>query len=110
MNTSPGYPRPNPSLSFWLQHTRNSHLLGHRTTDTLPDKTDVTIIGSGLSGAATAHFLLTAGPEDRRPRSVTLLEAREACDGATAQNGGHCRPDCYRGASDSNLLFSILQG
>ncbi|KAJ7793680.1 FAD dependent oxidoreductase [Mycena olivaceomarginata] len=78
MDTSPGYPRPNPSLSFWLQHTRNSPLLGHRTTDTLPDKTDVTIIGSGLSGAATAYFLLTAGPEDRRPRSVTLLEAREA--------------------------------
>ncbi|KAJ7354380.1 FAD dependent oxidoreductase [Mycena albidolilacea] len=93
------YPRPNPS--FRLQLTRKSPLLGHRTTDTLPDKTDVTIIGSGLSGAATAYFLLTAGPEDRRPRSVTLLEAREACDGATARNGGHCRPDCYRGASDS---------
>jgi hypothetical protein len=47
MDTSPGYPRPNPLLSFWLQHTRNSPLLGHRTTDTLPDKTDVAIIGSG---------------------------------------------------------------
>ncbi|KAJ7878012.1 FAD dependent oxidoreductase [Mycena olivaceomarginata] len=96
MDASPGYPRPNPSLSFWLQHTRNSPLLGHRTTNALPDKTDVTIIGSGLSGAATAYFLLTAGPEDRRPKSVTLLEAREVCDGATARNGGHCRPDCYR--------------
>ncbi|KAJ7875548.1 hypothetical protein B0H14DRAFT_3106577 [Mycena olivaceomarginata] len=88
MDVSPGYPRPNPSLSFWLQHTRNSPLLGHRTTDALPGRTDVTIIGSGLSGAATAYFLLTAGPEDRRPKSVTLLEAREVCDGATARNGG----------------------
>ncbi|KAJ7812395.1 FAD dependent oxidoreductase [Mycena olivaceomarginata] len=82
MDTSPGYPRPNPSLSFWLQHTRNSLLLGLRTTDALPDKTDAVIIGSGLSGAATAYFLLTAGPEAKRPKSVTLLEAREACDGA----------------------------
>ncbi|KAJ7354422.1 FAD dependent oxidoreductase [Mycena albidolilacea] len=102
MDASPGYPRPNPSLSFWLQHTRNSPLLGHRTTDALPDKTDATIIGSGLSGAATAYFLLTAGPEDKRPKSVALLEAREACDGATARNGGHCRPDCYRGAANSH--------
>ncbi|KAJ7875552.1 FAD dependent oxidoreductase [Mycena olivaceomarginata] len=96
MDAFPGYPRPNPSLSFWLQHTRHSPLLGHRTTAALPDKTHVTVIGSGLSGAATAYFLLTAGPEDRRPKSVALLEAREACDGATARNGGHCRPDCYR--------------
>jgi hypothetical protein len=81
MDTSPGYTRPNPSLSFWLQHTRNSPLLGLRTTDALPDKTDAAIIGSGLSGAATAYFLLTAGPEAKRPKSVMLLEAREACDG-----------------------------
>ncbi|KAJ7227872.1 FAD dependent oxidoreductase [Mycena haematopus] len=97
MDATPGYPRANPCLSFWLQHTRSSPLHGHRTTETLPDKADVTIIGSGLSGAATAYFLLTTGPEEKRPRSVTLLEAREACDGATARNGGHCRPDCYRG-------------
>ncbi|KAJ6594671.1 FAD dependent oxidoreductase [Mycena capillaripes] len=93
MDNKPGYPQPNPSLSFWLQGTRNSPLLGHRTTEALPAKTDITIIGSGLSGAATAYFLLT-GPNP--PRSVTMLEAREACDGATARNGGHCRPDCYR--------------
>ncbi|KAJ7875550.1 hypothetical protein B0H14DRAFT_3437105 [Mycena olivaceomarginata] len=97
-------PCPTPSLSFWLQHTRNSPLLGHRTTAALPDKTDATIIGSGLSGAATAYFLLTAGLEDRHPKSVALLEAREACDGATARNGGHCRPDCYRGAANSNSI------
>ncbi|KAJ7860342.1 FAD dependent oxidoreductase [Mycena leptocephala] len=93
MDSAPGYPQPNPSLSFWLQGTRNSLLLGHRTTEALPESTDITIIGSGLSGVATAYFLLT-GPNP--PRSVTLLEAREACDGATGRNGGHCRPDCYR--------------
>ncbi|KAK7001321.1 FAD dependent oxidoreductase [Favolaschia claudopus] len=96
MSSTPGFPSSRPSVSFWLQHTRNSPLLGHRTTQNLPVKSDVTIVGSGLSGVATAYFLLTAEPEDRRPSSVTLFEAREACDGATARNGGHCRPDCYR--------------
>ncbi|KAJ6456500.1 FAD dependent oxidoreductase [Mycena sanguinolenta] len=96
IDDTPGFPRANPCLSFWLQLTRSSPLHEHRTTETIPDKADVTIIGSGLSGAATAYFLLTTGPEDKRPKSVLLLEARDACDGATARNGGHCRPDCYR--------------
>ncbi|KAK6977607.1 FAD dependent oxidoreductase [Favolaschia claudopus] len=96
MSSTPGFPRPKACFSFWLQHTQNSPLLGHRTTETLPVKSDITIIGSGLSGVATAYFLLTSGPEDNRPSSVTLLEAREPCDGATARNGGNCRPNCYR--------------
>ncbi|KAJ7502593.1 FAD dependent oxidoreductase [Mycena galericulata] len=90
---SPGYPHPNPCLSFWLQAARSSRLLEHRTTEALPARVDVTIIGSGLSGAAIAHYLLT-GPNP--PERVVVLEAREACHGATARNGGHCRPDCYR--------------
>ncbi|KAJ7765093.1 FAD dependent oxidoreductase [Mycena maculata] len=93
MDTSPGYPRANPCLSFWLQNVRNSPLLGHRTTSALPESTSITIIGAGLSGAAIAYFLLT-GPNP--PARVVLLEAREASDGATGRNGGHCRPDCYR--------------
>ncbi|KAK7029525.1 hypothetical protein VNI00_014402, partial [Paramarasmius palmivorus] len=92
--TAPGYPHPNPCLSFWLQNTRSSSLLGHQTTPELPSTTDVAIIGSGISGAAVAYFLLT-GPNP--PKSVIMLEAREACHGATGRNGGHCRPDCYRG-------------
>lgn len=26
-----------------------------------------------------------------------MLEAREACSGASGRNAGHCRPDAYRG-------------
>ncbi|KAJ7613167.1 FAD dependent oxidoreductase [Roridomyces roridus] len=92
MEALPGYPHPNPCLSFWLMGARNSPLIGHRTTDTLPEHADVTIIGSGLSGTAIAYFLLT-GPNP--PKRVVLLEAREACDGATARNGGHCRPEAF---------------
>ncbi|KAJ7613500.1 FAD dependent oxidoreductase [Roridomyces roridus] len=90
MDALPGYPRPKPCLSFWLMGTRNSPLIGHHTT--LPEHADVTIIGSGFSGAAIAYFLLTG---HNPPKYVVLLEAREACDGATARNGGHCRPDAF---------------
>ncbi|KAJ7671178.1 FAD dependent oxidoreductase [Mycena rosella] len=106
MDASPGYPQPNPSLSFWLQNARNSSLLGHRTTAALPTSTDITIVGSGLSGAAIAYFLLT-GPNP--PARVSLLEAREVCDGATGRNGGHCRPDCYRNYTHYKAIFGREQ-
>ncbi|THH16072.1 hypothetical protein EW146_g4508 [Bondarzewia mesenterica] len=123
--SAPGYPHPNPCLSFWLQGTRNSPLLGHRTTEALPENAEVVIIGSGLrsvcacilstnrdadnrikSGTMTAYFLLT-GPNP--PKSVLMLEAREACHGATSRNGGHCRPDCYRGALALSFMLSSLE-
>ncbi|KAJ7812406.1 FAD dependent oxidoreductase-domain-containing protein [Mycena olivaceomarginata] len=110
MDTSPGYPRPNPSpLPFWLQHTRNSPILGHRTRTRSQTRLTSRSSARGSLEQATAYFLLTAGPEDRRPRSVTLLEAREACDGATARNGGHCRPDCYRDYPDYKADFGQEQ-
>ncbi|VDB87418.1 unnamed protein product [Peniophora sp. CBMAI 1063] len=103
---APGYPHPDPCISFWLQGFRSSPLLGHRTTESLPSNADVTIIGSGISGASLAYFLLT-GPNP--PKSVTMLEAREACYGATGRNGGHCRPDCYRGYTGYKAHFGKEQ-
>ncbi|EIM91354.1 FAD dependent oxidoreductase [Stereum hirsutum FP-91666 SS1] len=102
----PGFPHPDPCLSFWLQGTRSSPLLGHRTTETLPESAEVVIIGSGLSGAATAYFLLTS---PNPPKSVVVVEAREACHGATGRNGGHCRPDCYRGYKGYKTQFGREQ-
>lgn len=100
--SSPGFPGPNACLSFWLQGVRSSPLIGHRTTEELPTTADVVIIGSGITGASTAYFLLTG---ENPPKNVVALEAREMCDGATGRNGGHCRPDCYRGA-----LFLLKMG
>ena len=99
------YPHPNPSISFWLQGTRSSSLLGHRSSTELPETADVVIIGSGLSGAAIAYFLLTG---QNPPKSVIIIEAREACTGATGRNGGHCRPDCYRGTKHSPRMIYQL--
>ncbi|ESK94387.1 fad dependent oxidoreductase superfamily [Moniliophthora roreri MCA 2997] len=102
----PGLPVPNPSLSFWLQEARSSSLLGHRTTEEFPHTTDVVIIGAGISGVATAYFLLAG---TRPPRSIVILEAREVCYGATGRNAGYCRLDCYAGYPGYKAKFGREQ-
>ena len=99
-----GFPHPKPSLSFWLQGTRNNPLIGHRTTKTIPTDADVVIVGAGMSGAATAYHLFEAHDTARGDLpKVVVLEAREACYGATGRNGGHCKPDYYRGVFVNSL-------
>jgi len=95
-----GFPHPKPSLSFWLQGTRNNPLIGHRTTKTIPNYADVVVIGAGMSGAAISYHLFKGyGPAEGPLPKVVIIEAREACYGATGRNGGHCKPDFYRGVS-----------
>jgi hypothetical protein len=75
-------PHPTSTVSFW--HTQPSKLLlGHQTTKHLPTKADVVIIGSGITGAFAAHNL----SNDVRGKGldVVMLEAREACWGATGR-------------------------
>ncbi|VUC24910.1 unnamed protein product [Clonostachys rosea] len=84
------FPVPDATLPFW--RTDLHQLDTHRSTAELPQKCDVLIIGSGLSGAATAYHILDNNPS---PPSMVILEARQACSGATARNGGHVKPDLY---------------
>lgn len=65
----------------------------HRSTDELPSHSDIVIIGAGYAGVATAYHLAQELGDSRR--SITILEARSACSGATGRNGGHLRPDLY---------------
>ncbi|KIW83759.1 hypothetical protein Z517_03005 [Fonsecaea pedrosoi CBS 271.37] len=81
-------PHPSPLPSFWTSSPDT--LRNHRTTDVLPETADVVVVGSGYSGAATTYFLLR-NPEARP--STVILEAREACSGASGRNGGHLKPD-----------------
>ncbi|KAF2482818.1 FAD dependent oxidoreductase-domain-containing protein [Neohortaea acidophila] len=85
-------PTTHSTNSFW--HSEPSALLtGHRSTRDLPRTADVVIIGSGITGASVAHHLLTSTHgEGKKGQSVVMLEAREACWGATGRNGGHCVP------------------
>lgn len=80
-----------PLESFW--QTKRDELHDHRSTETLPEHSDVVIIGAGYAGVGTAYHLVKDYPN--ADRSVTILEARGACSGATGRNGGHARPDLY---------------
>lgn len=85
-------PTPNPTSSFWLSSPAPL-LRNHRTTAKLPSSSDVIIIGSGIAGSFAAHYLSTES--SGKDLKVLMLEAREACSGATGRNGGHCQPKVY---------------
>ena len=49
-------PNPNPTKSYWIE-AAESPLRDFRSTVDLPKETDVVIVGSGYTGAATAYWL-----------------------------------------------------
>lgn len=84
-----GMPAPSSLDSFW--RSQLDPLDDLRSTSELPASSDIVIIGAGYAGIATAYHLLEAGSTS----SITILEARGTCSGATGRNGGHLRPDLY---------------
>lgn len=85
------FPSPNPTKSHWIEEYR-SPLDNFRSTPDLPYKSDIVIIGSGLTGVSAAYHLVIANPKLK----ILLLDARGFCCGATGRNGGHVfRPEGY---------------
>ena len=82
-----GFPVSNPTTSYWQLPPHR--IANHRTTRNLPTSTtfDYIVVGSGITGAAVAHKLLSRVPAP----SILMLEARTAASGASGRNGGHCR-------------------
>lgn len=79
-------PVPNSIQSFW--RTELHPLDSHRSTPTLPEKVDVAVVGAGYAGASVVyHILKTCKDKGVSPPSIVILEAREACSGATGRNG-----------------------
>ncbi|KAI3392367.1 hypothetical protein diail_5755 [Diaporthe ilicicola] len=99
-----GLPVPNSTLSYWHKDP-SKKLLGHRSTPELPAEADTVIIGTGMTGAFAARFLKERASA-ARGESLLVLEAREACWGATGRNGGHCQPFLY-GASEEVARFEL---
>lgn len=96
-----GLPVPNSTKSYW--HTQPSaKLTGYRSTPDLPTTADTIIIGTGMTGSFAARFLKAANPASH----LLVLEAREACWGATGRNGGHCQPFLY-GTSPEIAKFEL---
>lgn len=79
------FPVPNGTVPFW--RTEPHVLDNHRSSQTLPEKSDIVIIGAGYAGASAAHHILSRVKPGSTPPSITILEARQACSGATARNG-----------------------
>ena len=82
---TPPFPVPNSTQSFW--RTQPDPLDSHRTTEGLPSKADIVIIGAGYAGASTVYHLLEKTKDSLNKPSIVILEAREACSGATGRNG-----------------------
>ncbi|KAF6765909.1 FAD dependent oxidoreductase-domain-containing protein [Ephemerocybe angulata] len=99
LGKSPGIPIPNPTSSYWAQPASP---LAQRNSDpsvALPDEADIVIIGSGITGTSFAREILdrSAGNHVQgEPLRIVMLEARDACSGATARNGGHITPVLYQ--------------
>ena len=82
--TSHDYNLPVNSLpSFWTSAKDDFH--DHRTTPELPQHTDICIIGAGYAGAATAWHLARDRDPAKPKQSITILEARGVCEGATGR-------------------------
>ena len=92
-------PHPNPTVSYW-QDPPDAEIADYGATSTLPDDVvNTVIVGSGITGAGVAWNLLNGtnvgnangttngfvnGDKDKR---IVMLEARQACSGATGRNG-----------------------
>jgi hypothetical protein len=83
-------PHGNPTRSYWLEDPPFPELVDIRSKR-LPDKADVVIIGSGITGAAVARSLLQESKRKDQDITITVLEARDICSGATGRNGGHIK-------------------
>ncbi|EGO61432.1 hypothetical protein NEUTE1DRAFT_11871, partial [Neurospora tetrasperma FGSC 2508] len=124
-----GLPSTIPSASYWLQPSDVSQRLDdYRSTPDLPQSADTVIVGSGITGAFAAWFLLEqtgrtkvvvgsgagagsgAGKEEEENSNggILMLEARrQPCSGATGRNGGHCQPYVYSASTPSIAEFEL---
>lgn len=80
------FPVPGSTLSFWRS---SPHVLDdHRSTPELPAKVDIAVIGAGYAGVSTIyHIVESCKSQNIALPSIALLEARQACSGATGRNG-----------------------
>ncbi|KAH7082648.1 FAD dependent oxidoreductase [Paraphoma chrysanthemicola] len=92
LGASKPFPVANAVPSYWRKQTGSIDT--HRSTTDLPTEADIVVIGAGYVGASVMHHLIEESLSANRPvPSILILEAREACSGATGRNGGHLKPD-----------------
>lgn len=79
-------PVPNSTIPFW--RTELHPIDDHRSTPELPTEVDIAVVGAGYAGASVVyHILNKIKDKGVLPPSIAILEARQACSGATGRNG-----------------------
>ncbi|KAL2670017.1 hypothetical protein Neosp_014896 [[Neocosmospora] mangrovei] len=84
IEADPGLPQSNSTISSWQVPFHPD--VGRIQSEALPQFSDYIVIGSGVAGCGVVKSLL----ENSSPAqsSITVLEARGLCSGATGRNGG----------------------
>jgi hypothetical protein len=75
-------PRHNPTIAYW-QDPPDPEIADYLSSSQVPEIADTVIIGSGITGSFVAWNLLQSSDHGH----ITMLEARQACSGATGRNG-----------------------
>eukprot|EP00004_Rigifila_ramosa_P022186 TRINITY_DN6014_c0_g1_i1.p1 TRINITY_DN6014_c0_g1~~TRINITY_DN6014_c0_g1_i1.p1 ORF type:complete len:484 (+),score=99.40 TRINITY_DN6014_c0_g1_i1:1-1452(+) len=73
--------------SFWLQDSAVAAAATRKTSAKLPESCNILVVGAGISGASTAHFLTKLGAKD-----VVVVDKGPFAHGATGRNGGQLLP------------------
>ncbi|KAK5048691.1 hypothetical protein LTR84_005783 [Exophiala bonariae] len=95
----PGLPVPNPTKSYW-QTPGNERLLNIQSLH-LHEKRDVVILGSGITGCSVSHWLLKGSDS----LTISLMDAREICSGATGRNGGRINAPAIQNYAKYRQIF-----
>ncbi|KAJ1306091.1 hypothetical protein OPQ81_010803 [Rhizoctonia solani] len=91
ISQTPGIPSFPTTDSYWPKTVPESDRLLHTSEARLPERVDIVIIGSGITGALVARALLEH--PNTSDLKIVVLEARDVCSGATGRNGGHIKCD-----------------
>ncbi|KID96350.1 FAD dependent oxidoreductase, partial [Metarhizium majus ARSEF 297] len=95
---------PNRSRSYWQDHTPLPPLDDIKISSDIPDRVDVVIIGSGMTGVGVAlSFLQLMASKGKFP-VVLVIEAGEICSGATARTSGYIKFLPHINTHDGQLL------
>ncbi|KAG6874130.1 hypothetical protein C0995_005546 [Termitomyces sp. Mi166 len=97
LSSSPGLPVSTPTEAYW--QLPRAPIAEWGKDEDIPEYADVVVLGSGITGTAVVRTLLDwcrdNNHDERKEVRVVMLEAREACSGATGRNGGHITPVLY---------------
>lgn len=92
IKAEPGLPVENPTRSFWMSPLSP---VAHHCSD-LPQHVSIVVIGSGITGTSVAKTLLDRAHAAGKLPVLLMLEARDACSGATGRYVYMYPSDCGR--------------